>query len=105
MIQVAARQRTLAERYVQEVLLVQAGKQADPAAIAAILGGSARALLDGGTAPAVPGDDDATALSPASGSVVRAQLRQEQRLVRDLTATGAVLLRPPTGFDGRNHRA
>jgi diguanylate cyclase (GGDEF)-like protein/PAS domain S-box-containing protein len=91
-IQVAARQRTLAERYVQEVLLVRAGAEADPAYTAGVLRRSARALLDGGTAPAVNGDDDETKLSATSGEVVRGQLAQERRLVADLTATGSAVL-------------
>ena len=91
-LQVAARQRTLAERYVEEVLLARAGKQADPAALASIIRDSARVLLDGGTAPAVDGDDDETVLTRATGSEVRSQLAQEQRLVTDLTATGRALL-------------
>src|SRR4029078_3436753 len=36
-IEVAGRQRTLAERYVQEVLLALSGAQADPAHTAAVL--------------------------------------------------------------------
>jgi diguanylate cyclase (GGDEF)-like protein/PAS domain S-box-containing protein len=97
-VEVAARQRTLAERYVKEVLLARAGAQADPTYTAAVLTRSARALLDGGTAPAVNGDDDETRLSAAYGSTVRAQLKQEQRLAADLTATGTALLahRPVT---------
>ncbi|TML93700.1 MAG: EAL domain-containing protein [Actinobacteria bacterium] len=91
-VQVAARQRTLAERYVQEVLLTRAGIQSDPEYLASLLRESARSLLDGGTAPAVNGDDDEIVVEPARGSVVRAQLSQERRLVADLTATGSALL-------------
>jgi diguanylate cyclase (GGDEF)-like protein/PAS domain S-box-containing protein len=91
-IEVAARQRTLAERYVSEVGLVRAGETADPHLTGTLLARSARALLDGGVAPAVNGDDDETALQPASGSVLRAQLMQEERLVSDLTRTGSALL-------------
>jgi diguanylate cyclase (GGDEF)-like protein/PAS domain S-box-containing protein len=91
-VEVAARQRTLAERYVKEVLLRRAGAQADPTYIGQLLAESARALLDGGVAPAVPGDDDETKLSAATGSAVRAQLEQQRRLVADLTATGHALL-------------
>ncbi|TML61234.1 MAG: EAL domain-containing protein [Actinobacteria bacterium] len=95
-LEVAARQRTLAERYVKDVLLARAGAQADPALTGRLLALSADALLNGGVAPAVNGDDDETLLPPASGVTVRAQLRQERRLVRDLTATGsAVLARRP----------
>jgi diguanylate cyclase (GGDEF)-like protein/PAS domain S-box-containing protein len=91
-VEVAARQRTLAERYVKEVLLARGGAQVDPSNTAAILARSAKSLLDGGTAPAVWGDDDGTSLPAARGAVIRAQLKQETRLVADLTATGGALL-------------
>jgi diguanylate cyclase (GGDEF)-like protein/PAS domain S-box-containing protein len=91
-VEIAARQRTLAERYIDDVLLARAGAQADPALTAELLSKSARVLLDGGTAPAVPGDDDETRLSAARGPVISHQLEQERRLVADLTATGSALL-------------
>jgi diguanylate cyclase (GGDEF)-like protein/PAS domain S-box-containing protein len=91
-VEVAARQRTLAERYVKEVLLARQGAKSDPAAMATVLTKSASTLLDGGTAPGVEGDDDETELAPATGATLRAQLRQSRRLVRDLTATGSALL-------------
>ena len=56
-LEVAARQRTLAERYVQEVLLARAGAQADPMHTGKLLAESADVLLNGGVAPAVDGDD------------------------------------------------
>jgi diguanylate cyclase (GGDEF)-like protein/PAS domain S-box-containing protein len=91
-LEVATRQRMLAERYVREVLLVRAGEQADPGETAELLSRSAAALLDGGDAPAANGDDDATTLSAATGQTIREQLKQEQRLVEDLTATGSAIL-------------
>jgi diguanylate cyclase (GGDEF)-like protein/PAS domain S-box-containing protein len=91
-LEVAARQRTLAERYVNEVLLVRAGAKADPATTATLLERSAATLLAGGEAPQVEGDDDATRLTAASDPTVRAQLFQQQRLVRDLAATGGAIL-------------
>jgi diguanylate cyclase (GGDEF)-like protein/PAS domain S-box-containing protein len=91
-VEVAARQRTLAERYVKEVLIARAGGKADPGNTAALLKQSAHALLYGGEAPSVNGDDDETTLSAASGAQVRRELQQERRLVADLTATGAALL-------------
>jgi diguanylate cyclase (GGDEF)-like protein/PAS domain S-box-containing protein len=91
-VEVAARQRTLAERYVKEVLLLREGVQADPAYTAGILARSADALLNGGLAPPVYGDDDEIMLSRATGGHIRDQLEQERRLVTDLTATGAALL-------------
>jgi diguanylate cyclase (GGDEF)-like protein/PAS domain S-box-containing protein len=91
-VEVAARQRTLAERYVGDVLLVHSGRRADPASIGTILEQSAEALLNGGEAPGVHGDDDETKLAPASGTALRAQLTQEVRLANDLTAVGAAIL-------------
>jgi diguanylate cyclase (GGDEF)-like protein/PAS domain S-box-containing protein len=91
-IEVAARQRTLAERYVKEILLVRAGAQADPRTTARTLSTSADALLQGGTAPAVDGDDDETEVAPAVGRTLRAQFSQERRLVTDLIATGHATL-------------
>src|ERR1700712_5789002 len=73
-VEVAARQRTLAERYVKEALLVRTGAQADPRLIGETLRRSEHALLDGGEAPALNGDDDDTQLAPAHGTVQRAQL-------------------------------
>ncbi|HWH92259.1 MAG TPA: EAL domain-containing protein [Baekduia sp.] len=97
-IEVAARQRTLAEGYVKDIMLVRAGTPADPEVTADVLTTSARVLLHGGVAPAVDGDDDETHLAPAVGTALRAQLRQERRLVADLTATGRAVLagRDPT---------
>jgi diguanylate cyclase (GGDEF)-like protein/PAS domain S-box-containing protein len=91
-LEVAARQRTLAERYVQEVLLAREGVQANPTRTGRLLARSADSLLSGGVAPAIDGDDDETPLPRASDPTVRAQLRQERRLVRDLTATGSAVL-------------
>jgi diguanylate cyclase (GGDEF)-like protein/PAS domain S-box-containing protein len=97
-IQVAARQRTLAERYAEEVLLVRDGRQANPAYTAGVLAASAAALLEGGTVPSVNGDDDETKIPAESGQELRAQFIQEQHLVSDLTATGeALLAHRPTG--------
>ena len=91
-VQIAARQRTLAERYVEEILLARSGAQANPGTIATVLHESAGALLDGGEAPAVNGDDDEAELPRAEGTIVRAQLLQAGRLVTDLTATGRAVL-------------
>src|SRR4051794_26237525 len=59
-VEIAARQRTLAERYVNEVLLSRDGARVDPGNTAAIMKRSARALHKGGVAPDVSGDDDRT---------------------------------------------
>src|SRR5437763_3613309 len=94
-LEVAARQRTLAERYVQEILLARAGVQADPAQTGRLLARSADALLDGGVGPAVDGDDDERVRPRATGGMVRAQLERGRRLVRELGAagTGALAVR------------
>jgi diguanylate cyclase (GGDEF)-like protein/PAS domain S-box-containing protein len=91
-VQVAARQRTLADRYVAEILLRRRGEEADPAHVGSILARSAATLLDGGTTPAVDGDDDETVIPAERDGVVRAQLLQQQRLVADLVASGNAYL-------------
>jgi diguanylate cyclase (GGDEF)-like protein/PAS domain S-box-containing protein len=95
--QIAARQRTLAERYVGAVVIAREGDRSDPATIAADLTRSAHVLLDGGTAPPINGDDDGLEVRGQQGALARRQLTQAQRLVRDLTATGSAMLRhePP----------
>jgi diguanylate cyclase (GGDEF)-like protein/PAS domain S-box-containing protein len=97
-VEAAGRQRTLAERYVSQVLLARAGERADPFVIAYDLRASARALLDGGTAPPIAGDDDGMKLPAERNGVARSQLVQERQLAHDLTATGAAILdhRPVT---------
>ncbi|MCW2966491.1 MAG: hypothetical protein JWM71_263 [Solirubrobacteraceae bacterium] len=97
-LEMAARQRTLAERYLRSLLLAHQGLHSDPGVLAKTLDRSAAALLDGGTAPAVNGDDDETKLPRESGPMLRAQLGQERKLVADLVATGSAWLagRPVT---------
>jgi diguanylate cyclase (GGDEF)-like protein/PAS domain S-box-containing protein len=91
-VEVAGRQRTLAERYVEQILLVRQGERADPATIAQNLRESGRVLLEGGTAPPVAGDDDEINLPAQSDRTARAQLEQERRLAHDLTAAGTAIL-------------
>ncbi|HEX9481587.1 MAG TPA: diguanylate cyclase [Solirubrobacteraceae bacterium] len=91
-IQIAARQRTLAERYVEETLLVREGRTANPAYTAGVLQASAAALLGGGNAPGVNGDDDETKLPAAEDTAIQRQFALEQRLVADLTSTGEAVL-------------
>ena len=90
-VEIAGRQRTLAERYVRETILAKAGAQADPATTGSLLRASADSLIDGGLAPAVNGDDDETRV-PAATGLERRQLIQARRLVNDLTATGSAWL-------------
>jgi diguanylate cyclase (GGDEF)-like protein/PAS domain S-box-containing protein len=108
-LRVAERQQTLASDYVQQVLLAKAGAQADPNGTVTIMRLSADALLDGGEAPGVPGNDDQADLSPTTDPTVRAQLRQERRLVDDMSGTGEAYLagRPVTSvpLTAREHVA
>jgi diguanylate cyclase (GGDEF)-like protein/PAS domain S-box-containing protein len=92
LVEVAARQRTLAERYVADVELVRGGKAANPDRTAALLAASVQALLAGGPVPAVDGDDDEMDVPAVTDRAARAQLMQEQRLVTDLARTGNALL-------------
>jgi diguanylate cyclase (GGDEF)-like protein/PAS domain S-box-containing protein len=90
-VEIAGRQRTLAERYVREAMLAHGGARADPALTAKLLQASANSLIDGGEAPEVNGDDDVTYLPPATG-LARRQLKQGRQLAHDLTATGSAWL-------------
>jgi diguanylate cyclase (GGDEF)-like protein/PAS domain S-box-containing protein len=91
-LQIAARQRTLAERFTKSVLLARVGAKVDPGVLGDTLVQSAKALLDGGVAPAVAGDDDEATLPAAQGSVLRRQLLEELRLATDLVANGRAWL-------------
>jgi len=91
-LEVAARQRTLTERYAKEVLIARTGEPSAAETVADALERSAAVMLNGGTAPSVPGDDDEARLAPVRGTIVRRQLVQEQRLIHDLVATGQAVL-------------
>ena len=91
-LEVAARQRTLTERYSKEVLLAMAGAPSAARPIAQDLEQSVTALLNGGVAPGVAGDDDEQRVAPLRGALGRKQLLQEQSLIHDLVATGNGLL-------------
>lgn len=107
-LQVAARQRTLVERYAKEVQFSRATGRDSAAPIARALVASANALLKGGTAPAIAGDDDNATVPPASNALVRNQLLEERRLIGDLVASGEAIVsnRPaPTQLAGHEHIA
>jgi diguanylate cyclase (GGDEF)-like protein/PAS domain S-box-containing protein len=87
-IQVAGRQRTLAALYGEQVLLRKQGARANPEGTLALLRKSGKALLDGGVAPGVDGDDDETTIPGQTDPLVRAQLKQELRLIDDLARAG-----------------
>ena len=91
-VEIAGRQRTLAERYVTQLLLVRAGAQANPQRTGVLLTQSVNALLNGGTAPAVEGDDDAVVLQPETDPRIRAEILEQQKLIHDLIATGNAYL-------------
>jgi diguanylate cyclase (GGDEF)-like protein/PAS domain S-box-containing protein len=97
-VEVVARQRALAERYVAQILLVRGGGQADPKRTGVLLVQSADALLNGGVAPAVEGDDDDVAVEKEVDPRIRAQITEQQKLIHDLVATGNAYLsgRPVT---------
>ncbi len=88
-VEIAARQRTLAERYVQQLLLAKSGAAVNPRHTAALLADSARALLNGGVAPAVEGDDDDATLERETDPRIRAQIAEQQKLIHDLAAAGS----------------
>jgi PAS domain S-box-containing protein len=92
-INVAARQRALAERYIKDVLLKTEGFPADPDDDATQLQGAAQALLHGGRVQAVQGADETVLIHPIEGDwKIVVKLEQEQRLITELVQRGAALL-------------
>jgi PAS domain S-box-containing protein len=104
-INVAARQRGLAERYIKDVLLEVDGYRADPQADATMLRDTAAALLEGGNVLAVQGADATVHIRPTTDDwKVVAKLRQERALIDQLITTGDGVLRfgrSSTDFDRR----
>jgi PAS domain S-box-containing protein len=100
-VNVAARQRAVAERFVKDVLLRLYGYEANPQEDAQTLQENALALLEGGTVQAVQGADAEVHIPAASSDAkVVAKLEQEQRLIAKLIATGNDLLgRDPSAAD------
>ena len=95
-VNVAARQRALAERYQKDVLLVTHGLPADPDDDAGQLVTNADALLNGGTVTAVQGADLEVEIPPASDDDMVAKLQEERRLIERLIEAGDRLLATPT---------
>jgi diguanylate cyclase (GGDEF)-like protein/PAS domain S-box-containing protein len=88
-VNVAARQRALAERYEKDVVLTTLGIQADPGEDAQQLLANADALLHGGEVLAVQGADEEIRIRPASrDAIVVAKLNEENRLIQELIAVG-----------------
>jgi len=96
-VEIAGRQRTLAERYVTQLLLVRGGEQASPQRTGVLLTQSVNALLNGGTAPAVEGDDDDVMLERETDPRIRAEIVEQQKLIRDLLANRNAFLARRTG--------
>jgi PAS domain S-box-containing protein len=97
-VNVTARQRTLVERYIKDTLLKLDGFQADPSIDEKVLVDSSNALLRGGEVPAPQGSADALVrIPPVRNASARAKLVEDQKLIADLTATGARLLQNGSG--------
>jgi hypothetical protein len=88
----AARQRALVERYTRDVLLVVDGFQADPKESAEAVRQPVNVLLDGGSVRAPQGDGSRVEIPPARNWRVRRKLEQDRRLIDELIHTGDRLL-------------
>ena len=102
-VNVAARQRALAERYTKDVLLRTQGITADPQDDAEQLRANADALLSGGEVISVQGAEEEVYIPPASTDWrVVTKLIEERRLIVSLVETGSALLEMDAsdpGFD------
>ena len=100
-VNVAARQRALAERYEKDVILTTLGIQADPGDDADQLLANADALLHGGEVQAVQGADEQIQIRPASRDpIVVAKINEEYRLIQELIAVGDELYAMRAGQPG-----
>jgi diguanylate cyclase (GGDEF)-like protein/PAS domain S-box-containing protein len=108
-VNVAARQRALAERYQKDVVLVSQGVQADPKDDADQLLNNADALLYGGDVVAVQGADVDVRIPPASSDpLVISKLEEERRLILQLIESGNELVattRTDPSFPAKLERA
>lgn len=91
-VNVAGRQRGLAEQYAKDVLLSVEGFRADPAGDAVELEQTAGALLHGGEVVAVQGDDAQVHIAPLTDRKVREKLVHEQQLIEQLIDAGDAVL-------------
>jgi PAS domain S-box-containing protein len=91
-VNLAARQRALVERYTTDVLLVVDGFQADPEESAEDVREPVDVLLDGGSVRAPQGDGSRVEIPPASDWRVRRKLEQDRRLIDELIKTGDNLM-------------
>jgi diguanylate cyclase (GGDEF)-like protein/PAS domain S-box-containing protein len=90
---IAARQRTLVERYTKDVLLVSRGSAADPNASHEVLRETIHALLSSGEVSNLQGSSDLRiTVAPATNPRVRAKLTQERRLIDELNVAGEELM-------------
>jgi PAS domain S-box-containing protein len=88
-VNVTARQRTLVERYIKDVLLKLGGFQADPNESRDVLVDTATVLLEGGEVAAPQGSTDATiTISAIREPRVRRQLENARDLIFELTTIG-----------------
>ena len=91
-VNLAARQRALVERYTTDVLLVVDGFEADPEESAEDVREPVDTLLDGGDVRAPQGDGSRVEIPPARDRKVRLKLEQDRRLIDELIKTGDQLL-------------
>ena len=94
LVDLTARQRTLAERYVKDVVLHVEGQGADPDQSMSLLRSTAATLLSGG--PVAQAGSDVPIIVPAArGTNLRKKLVAIKGLIGDLNAAGDELLATP----------
>jgi diguanylate cyclase (GGDEF)-like protein/PAS domain S-box-containing protein len=100
-INVAGRQRGLAERYEKDVILTTQGAQADPSDDEDQLLANANALLHGGEVIAVQGTEDEIWIRPAGTDLLMVdKVAEAQRLLSELIVAGNQLAKLRPGDPG-----
>jgi diguanylate cyclase (GGDEF)-like protein len=100
---VAGRQPMLVHRYLAEVLLVSAGRTADPDGTFDQLQQTGRALLDGGAVLAAQGNDEMIRIGAQTDAAIRAKLTEELRLIGELGDDGKAILAARPGTPAWDH--
>jgi methyl-accepting chemotaxis protein len=85
----AARQRTLTQRFMKDVLLAGMGQQADPEVSARLLKESIAVLLDGGQLPGAEQTGLQGQMPATRNAEIRAKLNEQATLVRQMEAEAA----------------
>lgn len=101
-VDLAARQRVLTERFQKEVFLTAQGDQTDWSKTAERFGTTANDLMNGGDVLLNIDTGERGKIPAVTSTELRSQLSQQQQMMRDLQAEAEIFLKSPAGSPERN---